>query len=156
MYIPDWHFVKKLKAYDDRLSVQWMPRHERWGIYRTVPRMGRLYDVPVLVHVVQGPGKTYRPLDDRTLREMAMGDLQRRGNRVIEEAIRSQKDKELAQRKAYRNEMEALTADVTPRGGYEDDFGSRNVPKEDVQSVEAFIEEREMIDEIDRQELEAA
>ena len=83
MYIPDWHFVKKLKAYDDRLSVQWMPRHERWGIYRTVPRMGRLYDVPVLVHVVQGPGKTYRPLDDRALREMAMGDLQRRGNRVI-------------------------------------------------------------------------
>ena len=115
MYIPDWHFVKKLKAYDDRLSVQWMPRHERWGIYRTVPRMGRLYDVPVLVHVVQGPGKTYRPLDDR-----------------------------------------ALTADVTPRGGYEDEFGSRNVPKEDVQSVEEFIDEREMIDEIDRQELEAA
>jgi hypothetical protein len=156
MYIPDWHFVQKLKSYDDRLSVKWMPRLERWGIYRTIPRMGRVYDVPVLVHTVQGPGNSYRPLDDRTLRELAMGDLQRRGSAVIEDAIRSQKDHELARRDKHRSDMESLAGEVTPRGGYEDDFGSRNVPKEDVQSVEEFIEERDMMDEIDRQELENA
>lgn len=156
MYIPDWHFVRKLKAYDERLSVKWMSRQERWGIYRSIPRMGRLYDVPVLVMTVQGADKGYRPLDGRVLRSLAMGDLQRRGNAVIEEAIDSQKKAELAQRDHHRDEMEALASDVLPRGGYSDDFGSRNVPKEDIQSVEEYIEEREMIDEIDRQDLVAA
>ena len=153
MYIPDWHFVRKLKAYDDRLSVKWMPRQERWGIYRSIPRMGRLYRVPVLVLTVQGADKGYRSLDDRVLKALAMSDLQRRGNAVIEDAIMSQKKAELAQRNNHRSEMEALADDVLPRSGYEDDMGSRNVPKEDIQSVEEYTEEREMLDDMDRQEL---
>tara|TARA_R110000824_G_scaffold145958_3_gene314553 strand:- start:508 stop:984 length:477 start_codon:yes stop_codon:yes gene_type:complete len=158
MYTPDWHFVRKLKAYDERLSVKWMSRLERWGIYRSIPRMGRLYRVPVLVMTVQGADKSYRSLDNRVLKSLAMGDLQRRGNAVIEDAIMSQKKAELAQRDNHRSDMEALADDVLPRSGYEDNtsIGSRNVPKEDVQSVEEYTEEREILDEMDRQELMSA
>ena len=146
MYIPDWHFVKRQRAYADKLSARWIPRKERWGIYRNIPSPGNLYSKDVLVHVVEGPGKGFLPLDERVLRVLAMADHHRRGQQtVIREMMEDAQKKQLSADKDRRNEMDALIEDTIPAGGFEgDDFGSRNVPKEDVQSVEQYTEEREL------------
>ena len=145
MYIPDWHFVKRLRAYDDKLSARWMPRKERWGIYRNIPSPGNLYNKDVLIHIVEGPEKEFLPLDERILRILAMADHHRRGQEtVIREMMeKAQKEQQIAD-KDRRNDMEALIGDTIPVGGFDDDFGSRNVPKEDIQSIEEYTEEREL------------
>jgi hypothetical protein len=145
MYIPDWHFVKRLKAYDDKLSARWIPRKERWGIYRNIPSPGNLYNKDVLVHVVEGPGKEYLPLDRRTLNTLSIGDHHRRGTEtVLREMIENTQRQYETLDRDNRNEMESLVSDTIPAGGFGDDFGSTNVPKEDIQSVEEYTEEREI------------
>tara|TARA_R110002020_G_scaffold3771_6_gene16738 strand:+ start:1095 stop:1568 length:474 start_codon:yes stop_codon:yes gene_type:complete len=145
MYIPDWHFVKRLKAYDDKLSARWIPRKERWGIYRNVPSPGNLYNKDVLVHVVQGAENSYLPLDERVLVILAMGDHHRRGrDTVIREMIdKTQRYQEILD-KDNRNDMADVIADTIPSGGFESNAGARNIPKEDMQSVEEYTEEREL------------
>ena len=146
MYTPDWHFVKRLKAYDDKLSARWMFRKERWGIYRNIPSPGNLYNKDVLVHVVQGAEGNYLPLDDRVLSTLAMADHHRRGrDTVIREMIDKTQRYQDKLDKDRRNEMADVIADTIPSGGFEsNDIGSINVPKEDLQSVEAYTEEREL------------
>jgi hypothetical protein len=146
MYTPDWHFVKRLKAYDDKLSARWMFRKERWGIYRNIPSPGNLYNKDVLVHVVQGAEGNYLPLDDRVLVILAMADHHRRGrDTVIREMIDKTQRYQDKLDKDRRNEMADVIADTIPSGGFEsNDIGSINMPKEDLQSVEAYTEEREL------------
>lgn len=146
MYTPDWHFVKRLKAYDDKLSARWMFRKERWGIYRNIPSPGNLYNKDVLVHVVQGAEGNYLPLDDRVLVILSMADHHRRGrDTVIREMIDKTQRYQETLDKDRRNEMADVIADTIPSGGFEsNDIGSINVPKEDLQSVEAYTEEREL------------
>jgi len=146
MYTPDWHFVKRLKAYDDKLSARWMFRKERWGIYRNIPSPGNLYNKDVLVHVVQGAEGNYLPLDDRVLVILSMADHHRRGrDTVIREMIDKTQRYQDKLDKDRRNEMADVIADTIPSGGFEsNDIGSINVPKEDLQSVEAYTEEREL------------
>jgi hypothetical protein len=146
MYTPDWHFVKRLKAYDDKLSARWMFRKERWGIYRNIPSPGNLYNKDVLVHVVQGAEGNYLPLDDRVLVILSMADHHRRGrDTVIREMIDKTQRYQDKLDKDRRNEMADVIADTIPSGGFEsNDIGSINMPKEDLQSVEAYTEEREL------------
>ena len=146
MYTPDWHFVKRLKAYDDKLSARWMFRKERWGIYRNIPSPGNLYNKDVLVHVVQGAEGNYLPLDDRVLVILSMADHHRRGrDTVIREMIDKTQRYQDKLDKDRRNEMADVIADTIPSGGFEsNDIGGINVPKEDLQSVEAYTEEREL------------
>jgi len=154
MYTPDWHFVKRLKAYDDKLSARWMFRKERWGIYRNIPSPGNLYNKDVLVHVVQGAEGTYLPLDGRVLSTLAMADHHRRGrDTVIREMIDKTQRYQETLDKDRRNEMADVIADTIPSGGFEsNDIGSINVPKEDLQSVEAYTEERELAIAADNEE----
>ena len=145
MYIPDWHFVKRLKAYDDKLSARWIPRKGRWGIYRNIPSPGNLYNKDVLVHVVQGAESNYLPLDERVLVILAMGDHHRRGrDTVIREMIDKTQRYQETLDKDNRNDMADVIADTIPSGGFESDAGARNIPKEDMQSVEEYTEEREL------------
>ena len=145
MYIPDWHFVKRLKAYDDKLSARWISRKERWGIYRNIPSPGNLYNKDVLVHVVQGAESNYLPLDERVLVILAMGDHHRRGrDTVIREMIDKTQRYQETLDKDNRNDMADVIADTIPSGGFESDAGARNIPKEDMQSVEEYTEEREL------------
>lgn len=146
MYIPDWHFVERLKAYDDKLSARWIPRKERWGIYRNIPSPGNLYNKDVLVHVVQGADSGFLPLDSRVLVTLAMGDHHRRGrDTVIREMIDKTQRYQDSLDKDRRNDMADVIADTIPSGGFDiDNVGTRNVPKEDIQSVEAYTEEREL------------
>jgi len=149
MYIPDWSMVKRLKDYDSKLDVKWHPQKERWAIVRRVPDKHNLYDKEILITHVTNPDGSYRPLDERVLTLLKQSDHYQRGSRaVIEEMIDNQKKQELSHQRDTRNTMESIAAETTPMGGYDDPLmGSRNVPKEDVPSVEQFIEERERLNE---------
>ncbi len=146
MYIPDWNFVRKLKSYDRKLGVHWDARKQRWAITRLVPDSTSVSEQPKVLFYVQNTDKSFRPLDDRVLYMLRKGDHHNRGRRaVIEEMINAQKRQQQIHNKDRKNQMEALASDVTPLGGYDDpSLGSRNIPKEDIQSVEQYIEEREI------------
>lgn len=133
MYIPDWFFVKKLKKMDDKLSVSWSSQKERWVIYRTIPRMGRLYHTRTPILTVQNPDGSYRPLDDRALEMLREGDTWTRGSRtVLNEAMYAQVRYQQRESRSFRQEMEDLVAEATPRSGFEiPGAGARNIPKED-------------------------
>lgn len=132
MYTPDRVFIKRLCAYDDRLSVQWMSRRQRWGIYRRIQRG------VALVHVVQNANLSYRPLDERTLRHLRMNDLQRMSqitrNKHITEMEEASVRTQEAKSKAYKDDVVAISEEIAPavmREAEEGDVGSRNTPQED-------------------------
>ena len=145
MYIPDRTIERRLKAYDNKLSVKWIPRKERWGIYRDVPSENGLYDRQVLVKLVRNADDSYRPLDVRVIKELREADNHRLSRmnylhkmRELEEA----NEKRTAQiERDSLNEIEDISKDIAPTASREmaDDVGSRNIPKED---VVADLEER--------------
>jgi hypothetical protein len=133
MYIPDWAFVKKLKAYDDKLSVKWLAKAERWGIYREVSSRANLYGKDLLIFIVENQDKSFRELDQRTLDILIKGDTQTRGaDIVLDEIMKSQDEIREGQERDARNRDEAMIRDTLPAGGYESDIGAVNVPKEDL------------------------
>jgi len=74
---PDRDFTWKLKYISPSLSVHWVGRYHRWGIFRDQRVMlwfkyknavFKYCDYfPMLIDVVQGKNKEYRPLDERAL-----------------------------------------------------------------------------------------
>jgi len=136
MYIPDWALVRQLKAYDDKLSVRWIPRLQRWGIYRQVSR--GLYDKDILVMIVRGPGNSFRPLDGRVLRHLQQMDGHVRGaNTIADELIASTEKAQATKAKQYKRDVDAITREIEPQARREmaETIGSTNVPKEDVQAA---------------------
>jgi hypothetical protein len=132
MYIPDRVFVKRLQGYDDKLSVKWMSRRQRWGIYRTVQRGD------ILVHVVQNEDHSFRPLDERTIRHLKINDMQRMSQLALNKHIHNMEEASIrtqeAKVKAYKDEVTAISEDIAPsvmREAEEGDIGSRNTPQED-------------------------
>ena len=132
MYIPDRVFVKRLQGYDDKLSVKWMSRRQRWGIYRTVQRGD------VLVHVVQNADHSFRPLDERTIRHLKINDMQRMSQLALNKHIHDLEEASLkaqeAKARAYKDEVTAISEDIAPsvmREAEEGAVGSRNTPQED-------------------------
>ena len=133
MYIPDWSFEQRLMNYDDKLSVKWNSASERWTIYREIPSRANLYERSVPIMQVQNQDKSYRPLDQRTLNMLANSDHHRRGaNVVLDELVEAQERQEKIDDKDFMNDAEAITKDAIPAGGFEDDYGAVNVPKEDL------------------------
>lgn len=138
MYIPDRTIERRLKAYDSKLSVRWMPSKERWGIYRTVASKGNLYDRDVLVKTVRNEDGSYRPLDARVLEELRAGDWHRlsrinflhKMRELEEESDRASN----AIQKQSMDEIDSISRDIAPIASREmrEDLGSRNIPKEDV------------------------
>lgn len=138
MYIPDRVFENRLKDYDRKLSVRWMPRKERWGIYRSVPSPNRLYERDVLIMLVQNKDESYRPLDSRTLLHLKRVDNHIRSHREIMREIDEHNEKKAeAQERAVSNDIEAITREIAPqvKKEMEADSGSRNLPQEDYDSI---------------------
>lgn len=135
MYIADWSFERRLKNYDPKLSVRWVPRRERWGIFRSTPDKNNLYDRTFLVFIVEEPSGEFRPLDERVFDRLRKADNHMRGHKEIMREIEEENDRIEEQRnKAFRQEMEDITRDIAPivRREMSEDFGSVNVPAEDL------------------------
>ncbi len=134
MYIPDWAFEKKLKAYDGELSVRWIPRKERWGIYRMTQSPGRLYQRDVLVMVVEDERGNFIELDQRTLDHIARIDSHR--NARLLEQLEAEQEKLVALKyKDHANEIEDISRVIAPlllKEMREDNDFTANVPKEDL------------------------
>ena len=139
MYIPDWFFLKKLQRYDAKLNASWDDRHSRWQITRTVPSPANLYDMEQYICHVVDDGGGFLPLDDRVIRMLSMSDHHRRGSKaVLDEMIKGQIEAEEAEDRSYHNDMEAIAGDLPSLDDSE--FGSRNIPKEDMVSIEEHTE----------------
>jgi|19_taG_2_1085344.scaffolds.fasta_scaffold58982_2 hypothetical protein len=144
MYIPDWGFVKRLKAYDDKLSVKWIScdpsgqLRNRWAIFRQQPAPCGLYDLQWLVMWVMGPGGTFRGLDERAIRILKMADTHRRGVDVImDEADKANAALEDRETASYRSDMKEYAKETRHllAAQAEEDFGAQNVPQEDVDQM---------------------
>jgi len=114
-----------------------MEKKQRWLICRLQNKLNRPERMTIVM-TVEGPGHTYRPLDDRTLDMLKACDHHRRGAKaVVEEMIEKQRKGEELAHKQARDQIEDIARDVTPIGGYVDEtMGSRNVPKEDSRIAE--------------------
>ncbi len=144
MYIPDWHMVKKLKDYDNKLNVRWVERKQRWAVTREVIDTTILNKKEAILFYCENPDGTYRPLDDRALLSIRKSDTHnRRVDEMMEEMIDATKRENEANNRDRKNEFEAMASDMTPAGGFDTpDVGSRNIPKEDIESPEEFTEKR--------------
>ena len=131
MYIPDWAFVRELKRLDAKLSVRWLPGRERWGIYREVEAPSRLYSRNVLVKTVEGPGRSYRPLDQRTLDELRWGDVHTRGRRIFDELITRHERAQQAKMDQMHDDHVQIAKEIAPVAlrAMEEDFGANNMPR---------------------------
>jgi hypothetical protein len=143
MYIPDHTIVRRLRSYDDKLSVRWIPRRERWGIYRSVPSHNNLYDRQVLVKIVANDDKSYRPLDERIITHMMAHDMQRLSqasfNAYYDEIEKSEQRARERERRAFLDDTEQITKEIAPQAikEMEEDslMGTRNIPKEDARAM---------------------
>lgn len=144
MYIPDWHMVKKLKDYDKKLNVRWVEHRQRWAITREVIDTTVLTTKEAVLFLCENPDKSYRPLDDRVLYTIKKSDSHtRKTEEMIEEMIDANKKETESNNRERKNEFEAIASEMLPAGGFEDDsMGSRNVPKEDIESPEEYTEKR--------------
>ena len=135
MYIPDRSVLRQLQSYDKHLNVHWLPKKERWGVYRSIPRLNQLYRQEVLLFLVEGPNKTYRELDLRVLWDLQRLDMHRRSQAaVMQEYLEKQIRQEEAERRAFKDDMAQITKEVRPAIAKEADrlLGATNVPKEDL------------------------
>ena len=142
MYIPDWSIVKRVKEYDKNLFVKWLSYWERWGVMRYEESENNLYEVEKLVFMVENPDGSYRALDDRVLEHLKEIDLQRLNEDNLKDRLR---DLEEHNEENTKNDIEDITKDIAPivRREMQEDFGTRNIPKEDVreQLVSRYGEE---------------
>ena len=149
MYIPDWSIVKRVKEYDKNLFVKWLSYWERWGVMRYEESENNLYEVEKLVFMVENPDGSYRALDDRVLEHLKEIDLQRLNEDNLKDRLRDLEDHNeentKKKEKEAKNDIEDITKDIAPivRREMEEDFGTRNIPKEDVrkQLVSRYGEE---------------
>lgn len=96
MYSPDRGFVKKLKALDSNLGCRFVPRHGHFVItYR------RAVGEPVPVLLIEGEDGGFRHPDDRDIRKLQEGDLQRvpMKERLRQVAAYMERDREVRARK---------------------------------------------------------
>jgi hypothetical protein len=79
-HIPDKGYVNKLKLISPDLSVHWIGRNQRWGlfinhrVYYTMFYRNIILTVqdifPMNTEIIKGPRGEYQPLDERSLPEM--------------------------------------------------------------------------------------
>ena len=149
MYIPDWSIVKRVKEYDKNLFVKWLDYWERWGVMRYEESENNLYEVEKLVFIVENPDGSYRALDDRVLEHLKEIDLQRLNEDNLKDRLRDLEEHNEEninkKEKEAKNDIEDITKEIAPvvRREMQEDFGTRNIPKEDVreQLVSRYGEE---------------
>jgi hypothetical protein len=149
MYIPDWSIVKRVKEYDKNLFVKWLSYWERWGVMRYEKSENNLYEVEKLVFMVENPDGSYRALDGRVLEHLKEIDLQRLNKDNLKDKLRDLEEHNeeniKKKEKEAKNDIEDITKDIAPivRREMQEDFGTRNIPKEDVreQLVSRYGEE---------------
>jgi hypothetical protein len=149
MYIPDWSIVKRVKEYDKNLFVKWLSYWERWGVMRYEKSENNLYEVEKLVFMVENPDGSYRALDGRVLEHLKEIDLQRLNEDNLKDKLRDLEEHNeeniKKKEKEAKNDIEDITKDIAPivRREMQEDFGTRNIPKEDVreQLVSRYGEE---------------
>jgi hypothetical protein len=149
MYIPDWSIVKRVKEYDKNLFVKWLSYWERWGVMRYEKSENNLYEVEKLVFMVENPDGSYRALDGRVLEHLKEIDLQRLNEDNLKDKLRDLEEHNeeniKKKEKEAKNDIEDITKDIAPivRREMQEDFGTRNIPKEDVreQLVSQYGEE---------------
>ena len=149
MYIPDWSIVKRVKEYDKNLFVKWLNYWERWGVMRYEESENNLYEVEKLVFIVENPDGSYRALDDRVLEHLKEIDLQRLNEDNLKDRLRDLEEHNEEninkKEKEAKNDIEDITKEIAPvvRREMQEDFGTRNIPKEDVreQLVSRYGEE---------------
>ena len=136
MYTADRVFTQRLCSYDAQLSVRWILSKERWGIYRTVRPKGAVNSRSVLVHIVQNPDLSFRPLDERTMRHLKVNDMHRMSALSRSKHITMMEEASLEHQKAmsksYKDEVQAISEEIAPQVAAEaEDVGGRNTPQED-------------------------
>jgi hypothetical protein len=149
MYIPDWSIVKRVKEYDKNLFVKWLNYWERWGVMRYEESENNLYEVEKLVFMVENPDGSYRALDGRVLEHLKEIDLQRLNEDNLKDRLRDLEEHNEEninkKEKEAKNDIEDITKEIAPvvRREMQEDFGTRNIPKEDVreQLVSRYGEE---------------
>ena len=149
MYIPDWSIVKRVKEYDKNLFVKWLDYWERWGVMRYEESENNLYEVEKLVFMVENPDGSYRALDGRVLEHLKEIDLQRLNEDNLKDRLRDLEEHNEEninkKEKEAKNDIEDITKEIAPvvRREMQEDFGTRNIPKEDVreQLVSRYGEE---------------
>jgi len=88
VYKPDRHFVRLMREIDPKLEARWSASLQRWVIYRRVrdtghavcedgTKVGYLKDRFAEIMVVKNDDGSYRPLDERTIRELRYCDAWR-------------------------------------------------------------------------------
>lgn len=149
MYIPDWSIVKRVKEYDKNLFVKWLDYWERWAVMRYEESENNLYEVEKLVFMVENSDGSYRALDGRVLEHLKEIDLQRLNEDNLKDRLRDLEEHNEEninkKEKEAKNDIEDITKDIAPvvRREMQEDFGTRNIPKEDVreQLVSRYGEE---------------
>ena len=149
MYIPDWSIVKRVKEYDKNLFVKWLNYWERWGVMRYEESENNLYEVEKLIFMVENSDGSYRGLDDRVLEHLKEIDLQRLNEDNLKDRLRDleehNEENEKKKEKEAKNDIEDITKEIAPvvMREMQEDFGTRNIPKEDVreQLVSRYGEE---------------
>tara|TARA_E500000331_G_C17216684_1_gene696207 strand:- start:274 stop:729 length:456 start_codon:yes stop_codon:yes gene_type:complete len=149
MYIPDWSIVKRVKEYDKNLFVKWLDYWERWAVMRYEESENNLYEVEKLVFMVENSDGSYRALDGRVLEHLKEIDLQRLNEDNLKDRLRDLEEHNEEninkKEKEAKNDIEDITKEIAPvvRREMQEDFGTRNIPKEDVreQLVSRYGEE---------------
>jgi hypothetical protein len=108
-----------------------------------------LYEVEKLVFMVENPDGSYRALDGRVLEHLKEIDLQRLNEDNLKDKLRDLEEHNeeniKKKEKEAKNDIEDITKDIAPivRREMQEDFGTRNIPKEDVreQLVSQYGEE---------------
>jgi hypothetical protein len=111
MYSPDRGFLKKLKALDPNLGCRYEPGHGHFVItYR------RATGEPVPIWLVQTVDGGFRQPDDREIRKLREGDLQRMSmkERLQKVAFHLERERQLRRRRASE-----LIRDMTKDGKFQ-------------------------------------
>uniref|UniRef100_A0A6H1ZH84 Uncharacterized protein n=1 Tax=viral metagenome TaxID=1070528 RepID=A0A6H1ZH84_9ZZZZ len=128
---PDAGFVRKLKDISNDLSVHWIGRDQRWGLFIShrvvydVYHDGVFYRVcdyfPMCTQILKGPKGEYMPLDERSLPEINFNKLDIFGYMVMmdnayeENVIRHKKNMDQMfydNHRENRRELEVVTSKV--------------------------------------------
>ncbi len=107
---PDPMFVRKLKEIDNAFYPRWCWLRERWEIWYHKDLRPN-----VLALVVQNDDGSYRPLDQRTIERMKVGDshrFNRKRDMIYEIEAKETKAREIKE-KDQRAEIHAITTEFS-------------------------------------------
>lgn len=117
-YRPDPVFVKRLKALDPKLEARWMPRFQRWGIFRQSRHLSDPFmldgmwlriveDLPVQIYTCETDKGGFRQLgswDLKHLREIDLWRLRNAANDLLRR-LDASNDRRRKSEEAYMDDL---------------------------------------------------